>query len=66
MPDKPLYICKTCRFSSPPFIQGDIEKIECRRNHPDDGFPILDSTAWCWDGMLCRDEENRLLKLLEA
>lgn len=51
MGDNPGYTCGTCRYSSESFVQGDLTRVECRRNHPGcSGFPIMEVSSWCWDG----------------
>jgi hypothetical protein len=63
--DAPLYICKTCRYSSDLFFLGDKEMIECRRNHPGtSGFPIMEAKAWCWDGLISHTENARIRKMM--
>jgi len=49
--DIPEWTCLTCRYSGPCFECGGQEKVECRRNHPNnEGFPIMPISSWCWDG----------------
>ena len=49
--DIPEWTCETCRYSGPCFECGGQEKVECRRNHPNnEGFPIMPISSWCWDG----------------
>jgi Zn-finger protein len=51
--DCPLWICKTCKFGGDVIFElNDTEVMECRRNHPGAGFPLVHPESYCWDGVI--------------
>jgi len=60
--DKPNYTCFTCRFCGPEtFMLNEQECVECRRDHPNSTFPIMNIESWCWDGKISDSKINDLI-----